>query len=244
MDLDRSWSRSATTSNCGDPGDADPGIPERTAGYGWRGVSLVRDEYARPRATRSPGRAASARVPASWPAARRRRRRTPTTSRADRPIRWPARADARSRCAARPAMSPARLQRRGPEPHARSPAAGSRSCRRRARAAIRGSRRPRTRRPVGYCVGHGRGLVSCHGFGNRGGDVGPAAAQQGDGRAYVHVDGDVRTRPRPLGTPSRHWVFAALREFCNFEVGMPSGAADPPEDRPSGGRGQSQEQGR
>jgi integrase len=43
-------------------------------------------------------------------------------------------------------------------------------------------------------------------------------AQRGDGRAWVHVDGDVRTRPRPVGTASQHRVYAALREFCNFEV--------------------------
>jgi integrase len=42
--------------------------------------------------------------------------------------------------------------------------------------------------------------------------------QRGDGRAWVHVDGDVRTRPRPVGAASQHRVFAALREFCNFEV--------------------------
>jgi len=44
------------------------------------------------------------------------------------------------------------------------------------------------------------------------------AAQQGDGRAYVRVDGDVRSRPRPVGIASQHRVYAALREFCNFEV--------------------------
>ena len=43
-------------------------------------------------------------------------------------------------------------------------------------------------------------------------------AQRGDGRAYVHVEGDIRSRPRPVGTASQHRVFAALREFCNFEV--------------------------
>ena len=30
--------------------------------------------------------------------------------------------------------------------------------------------------------------------------------------------GDVRTRPRHVGTASQHCVYAALREFCNFEV--------------------------
>lgn len=30
--------------------------------------------------------------------------------------------------------------------------------------------------------------------------------------------GDVRTRPRPVGTASQHRVYAALREFCNFEM--------------------------
>ncbi|HEX9515281.1 MAG TPA: tyrosine-type recombinase/integrase [Streptosporangiaceae bacterium] len=43
-------------------------------------------------------------------------------------------------------------------------------------------------------------------------------AQQGDGRAFVHVDGDVRDRPRPVGVASQHRVYAALREFANFEV--------------------------
>ena len=44
------------------------------------------------------------------------------------------------------------------------------------------------------------------------------AAQQGEGRAFVHVEGDVRSRPRPLGIASQHRVYAALREFCNFEM--------------------------
>jgi integrase len=43
-------------------------------------------------------------------------------------------------------------------------------------------------------------------------------AQRGDSRAYVHVEDDVRSRPRPVGTASQHRVFGALREFCNFEV--------------------------
>lgn len=43
-------------------------------------------------------------------------------------------------------------------------------------------------------------------------------AQRGEGRAYVHAEGDVRKRPRPVGIASQHRVFAALREFCNFEV--------------------------
>ena len=42
--------------------------------------------------------------------------------------------------------------------------------------------------------------------------------QQGDGRAYVHVEGDVRERPRLVGTATQHRVYAALREFCNFEM--------------------------
>ncbi len=44
------------------------------------------------------------------------------------------------------------------------------------------------------------------------------AARRGDSRAYVRVEGDVRERPRPVGVASQHRVFAALREFCNFEV--------------------------
>jgi integrase len=43
-------------------------------------------------------------------------------------------------------------------------------------------------------------------------------AQQGTGRAYIRVEGDVRTRPRPVGVASQHRVYAALREFCNFEM--------------------------
>jgi integrase len=43
-------------------------------------------------------------------------------------------------------------------------------------------------------------------------------AQREDGRAFVKVEGDVRERPRPLGTASQHRVYAALREFANFEV--------------------------
>ncbi len=37
-------------------------------------------------------------------------------------------------------------------------------------------------------------------------------------RAYVHVDGDVRSRPRLVGVATQHRIYAALREFCNFEV--------------------------
>jgi integrase len=43
-------------------------------------------------------------------------------------------------------------------------------------------------------------------------------AQRGSGRAYVRVEGDVRTRPRPVGVASQHRVYAALPEFCNFEM--------------------------
>lgn len=32
------------------------------------------------------------------------------------------------------------------------------------------------------------------------------------------MDGDVRTRPRPVGVTSHHRAYAALREFCNFEM--------------------------
>jgi hypothetical protein len=44
------------------------------------------------------------------------------------------------------------------------------------------------------------------------------AAKQGSSRSFVRLDGDVRTRPRHVGTASRHRVYAALREFCNFQV--------------------------
>jgi integrase len=44
------------------------------------------------------------------------------------------------------------------------------------------------------------------------------AAKQGSSRSFVCLDGDVRTRPRHVGTASQHRVYAALREFCNFEV--------------------------
>jgi integrase len=47
---------------------------------------------------------------------------------------------------------------------------------------------------------------------------GEITAQQGEGRAYVHVDGDVRERPRLVGTATQHRVYAALREFANFEM--------------------------
>ena len=43
-------------------------------------------------------------------------------------------------------------------------------------------------------------------------------ARSGGSRAYVRVEGDVRERPRVVGTASQHRVHAALREFCNFEV--------------------------
>ena len=44
------------------------------------------------------------------------------------------------------------------------------------------------------------------------------ATQRRDGRAWVHVEDDVRTRPRPVSNAAQHRVYAALREFCNFEV--------------------------
>ena len=34
----------------------------------------------------------------------------------------------------------------------------------------------------------------------------------------MHVEGDVRERPRLVGTATQHRVYAALREFCNFEM--------------------------
>ena len=43
-------------------------------------------------------------------------------------------------------------------------------------------------------------------------------ARSGDSRAYVRVEGDLRTRPRLVGVAAQHRVHAALREFCNFEV--------------------------
>lgn len=44
------------------------------------------------------------------------------------------------------------------------------------------------------------------------------ATRRGKNHAYVHVAGDVRTRPRLTGVASPHRVYAALREFCNFEM--------------------------
>lgn len=44
------------------------------------------------------------------------------------------------------------------------------------------------------------------------------AARSDGSRARVHVDGDVRSRPRLVGVATQHRVYAALREFCNFEV--------------------------
>ena len=43
-------------------------------------------------------------------------------------------------------------------------------------------------------------------------------AKQGGSRSFVRLDGGVRTRPRHVGIASQHRVYAALREFCNFEV--------------------------
>jgi integrase len=43
-------------------------------------------------------------------------------------------------------------------------------------------------------------------------------ARRGGSRSYVRVDGDVRQRPQPVGVASKHRVYAALREFCNFEM--------------------------
>ncbi len=42
--------------------------------------------------------------------------------------------------------------------------------------------------------------------------------QRGDGRAWAHVPGDVRERPKLVGNATQHRVFAALRSFCNYEV--------------------------
>jgi integrase len=44
------------------------------------------------------------------------------------------------------------------------------------------------------------------------------AVKQGGSRSFVRLDGDVRTRPRHVGVASQHRVYAALREFCNFEM--------------------------
>jgi integrase len=44
------------------------------------------------------------------------------------------------------------------------------------------------------------------------------AARSNGSRAYVRVDGDVRSRPRLVGVATQHRIYAALREFCNFEV--------------------------
>jgi integrase len=49
-------------------------------------------------------------------------------------------------------------------------------------------------------------------------NAGIAAAQADGSRSYVRVEDDVRTRPRPVGTAAQHRVYAALREFCNFEM--------------------------
>jgi integrase len=42
--------------------------------------------------------------------------------------------------------------------------------------------------------------------------------QRGDGRAWVHVDGDVRKCPKLVGIASQHRVYGALRTFLNYEV--------------------------
>ncbi|MGH3249816.1 MAG: tyrosine-type recombinase/integrase [Trebonia sp.] len=46
-----------------------------------------------------------------------------------------------------------------------------------------------------------------------------AAAQKAAGRrSWIHVEDDVRTRPQIIGIASEHRVYAALREFRNFEM--------------------------
>jgi integrase len=44
------------------------------------------------------------------------------------------------------------------------------------------------------------------------------AAQRAGGRAWARVEDDVRTRPKLVGVAAQHRVFAALREFCNYEM--------------------------
>jgi integrase len=44
------------------------------------------------------------------------------------------------------------------------------------------------------------------------------SARQDSSRAYVRVDGDLRARPRVVGVATQHRIYAALREFCNFEL--------------------------
>ena len=44
------------------------------------------------------------------------------------------------------------------------------------------------------------------------------AARSDGSRVYVRVDGDVLSRPRLVGVATQHRFYAALREFCNFEV--------------------------
>ena len=44
------------------------------------------------------------------------------------------------------------------------------------------------------------------------------AASSHASRAYVHVDGDVRSRPRLVSVATQHRIYAALREFRNFEM--------------------------
>ena len=41
------------------------------------------------------------------------------------------------------------------------------------------------------------------------------AAQHADGKAPTPSDGDVRTRPVPVGVATQHRIYAALREFLN-----------------------------
>jgi integrase len=46
-----------------------------------------------------------------------------------------------------------------------------------------------------------------------------AVAQKAAGsRSWIKVEDDVRTRPQVIGIASQHRVYAALREFCNFEL--------------------------
>ena len=44
------------------------------------------------------------------------------------------------------------------------------------------------------------------------------AARSDGSRACVYVSGDVRSQPRLVGVATQHRIYAALREFCNFEV--------------------------
>ena len=125
-----------------------------------------------------------------WRAARGRTPRRRDHQLRARPHRSPGPAPGRSVRSAASEVS-RHAPRHSPGPGTRSPAAVSRSCRRRARAGPPASRWPRTRRSapglLGHVGGHGRGLVSRDGLRRCCRDVGPADRGNVADPGLVHV---------------------------------------------------------